>query len=128
MFRGVVETALSSCQIALVEKALAELAVGHRKSFLVSNNPMAVEGLFERRDGLLPLSFASFLQREIVVKNAERAIVFECAEEIQRLEVVGTGLFRVVGAGVKVAEIHQRMGDGVLIPLCALNAQHLSVA
>jgi hypothetical protein len=32
MFRGVVETAPGSGQVALVEKALAELAIGHRQS------------------------------------------------------------------------------------------------
>ena len=128
MFRGVVETALGSGQVSLVEKALAELAIGHRQPFFVSDNAMTVEGLLERGDGLLPLPFARLLQREVVVENAERAIVFQCAEEIQRFEIVGTGFLRMVGADVKIAEIHQRVGDGVLISFRALDGQHFPVA
>ena len=97
MFRGVVETALGSGQVALVEKALAELAIGHRQPFFVSDNPMRVEGLLERRDSLLPLPFASLLEGQVVAENAERTIVFQYAEEIQRFAVVGAGFPRMVG-------------------------------
>ena len=89
---------------------------------------MIVEGLLERRDGLLPLPFASLLQREVVVENAERAIVFEITQKIQRFEIVGAGFFRMVGADVKIAEIHQRVGDGVLIPLRALDREYFPIA
>ena len=128
MFRGVVEAALGSGEVALVEKALAELAIGHRQSFFISDDPMIVEGLLERRDGLLPLPFTSLLQRQIVVENAERAIVFQCAEEIQRFKVVGAGFFRMVGPDVKIAEIHQRVGDGLLIPFRALDREDFPIA
>ena len=76
MFRGVVETAFGSGEFALVEKAFAELAIGHGESFFIPDDPVIVEGLFKRRDRLLPLSFSRLLQRQIVVENAERAIVF----------------------------------------------------
>src|SRR5437588_10436951 len=76
MFRGIVETALGAGQIALVEKALAELAIGHGESFFIPDDPVMVEGLCKRRDRLLPLSLTSLLQRQIVMENAERAIVF----------------------------------------------------
>lgn len=76
MFRGVVETAFSSGQIALVKKALAHLAIGYRKPFFIPNDPVMVESLFERRDRLFPLFFTSLLQREVVVENAQGAIVF----------------------------------------------------
>ena len=89
---------------------------------------MIVEGLFERRDGLLPLPFTSLLQRQIVMENAERAIVFQFAEEIQRFEIVGVGFPRMVGADVEIAEIHQRVGDGVLIPLRALDREYFPIA
>ena len=82
MFRGIVQAALSFGEIVLVEKALAELAIGHCQSFFIPDGPVIVEGLLERRHRLLPLPFASLLQRQIVVENAERAIVFQCAEEI----------------------------------------------
>ena len=75
MFRGVVETALCSGQVALIQKALAELAIGHGESFFIPDDPVIVEGLFKQRDRLLPLSLTSLLQRQIVMENAERAIV-----------------------------------------------------
>ena len=76
MFRGIVETALGSGQVALIEKAFAELAIGHCESFFVSDDPMIVEGLFKGRDCLLPLSLTRLLQCQIIMENAERAIVF----------------------------------------------------
>ena len=75
MFRGVVETTFGSNQVALIEKAFAELAIGDRESFFISDDSMIVEGLFKRRDRLLPLSLTSLLQRQIAMENAERAIV-----------------------------------------------------
>jgi hypothetical protein len=69
------------------------LAVSHRESFLVSDNPVTVEGLFERCHGLLPPPFASLLERQIVVENTQCAIVFQRAEQIQRFKIIGTGFF-----------------------------------
>jgi len=34
----------------------------------------------------------------------------------------------MVGADVKIAKIHQRVGDGLLIPLRALDCEHFPVA
>ena len=82
MLRGIVQAALGFGEVALVEKALAELAIGHRESFFIPDDSMMVEGLLERRDGLLPLPFASLLQRQIVMENAQCPIVFQRAEEI----------------------------------------------
>ena len=128
MFRCVIEAAFGLGEVALVEKALTQLAISHRQSFFVSDNSMAVEGLLERRDGLLPLPFASLLQREVIVENAERAIVFQYAEEIQRFKIVGASFFWMVGPDVKIAEIHQCVGDSLLIPFRALDSQHFPVA
>ncbi len=75
VFRGIVQAALGSGPIALVEKAFSKLAVGHRQSFFVSYYPVVVEGLLERRDGLFPLPFTSLLHCQVVVENAERTIV-----------------------------------------------------
>jgi len=127
MFRSIVQTAFGSGRIALVEKALAELAIGHRQSFFIPDDSVIVEGLLERRDRLFPPPFTSLLEREVVVKNAECAIVFQCAEEIQCFEVIGTGFFRMVGADVKIAEIHQRVGDSLLIPLRTLYRKDFSI-
>ena len=63
-------------EVALVEKALAQLAIGYRQPFFVSDNPMRVERLLEQGHCLLPLPFASLWQRQVVIENAERAIVF----------------------------------------------------
>ena len=128
MFRGVVKTAFGSSEIALVEKALAKLAIGYRESFFIPDDSMMVEGLLERRDGLFPLPFTSFLQREVVVENAQRAIVIQCAEEIQGFKVVRAGFVWMVGADVKIAEIYQCVGDGLLIPFYALDREDFSIA
>ncbi len=127
MFRRIVETALGSGEVALVEKTLAELAIGHRQSILISDNPMMVECQRERRDGLFPQPLTSFLQRQIVVENPERSIIVEIAQQIQRFQVIGAGFFRMIGADVKIAEIHQRVGDGVPIPLRALDREDFSI-
>ena len=127
MFRGIVETTLGSSQVTLIEKALAELAVGHRQPFFVSDSPMRVERLHERRDSLLPFPFASLLECQVVVKNAERTIVFEVAQQIQRFKVVGAGFFRMVGADVKITQIYQRMCDGMLIPFYPLDLQNFPI-
>lgn len=79
MLRGVVETTLGSGQISLVEIALAELAISHRQAFFIPDNPMVVEGLRERGDGLFPLTFTRFLERQVVIENAERAVVVKLA-------------------------------------------------
>jgi len=34
----------------------------------------------------------------------------------------------MVGPDVKIAEIYQRVGDGLLVPFCALNGEHFPVA
>jgi hypothetical protein len=34
----------------------------------------------------------------------------------------------MIGADVEVAEVHQRVGDGVLIPLRALDREHFPIA
>jgi hypothetical protein len=47
MFRSVVEAAFGSGEVALVEKALAELAIGHGESFFIPDDPVMVEGLFK---------------------------------------------------------------------------------
>jgi hypothetical protein len=127
MFRGIVETAFGSGQVALVEKAFAKLAIGHRQPFFISDNPMMVEGLLERCDRLLPPSLTGFLQRQIVIENAERPIVVEIAQQIQRFKVVGAGFFRMVGADVEIAQIDQRVGDGMLIPFCALDREDFPI-
>ena len=47
MFRSVVEAAFGSGDVALVEKSLAELAIGHGESFFIPHDPVIVEGLFK---------------------------------------------------------------------------------
>src|SRR5688572_2315484 len=75
MFRGVVETAFGSGQVAMIEKAFAELAISYGEPFFISDDSVKVQGLCERRDRPLPLPFTSLLQRQIVVENSECAVV-----------------------------------------------------
>jgi hypothetical protein len=63
-----------------------------------------------------------------MVEDAERPMIVQGCEEVEGFEIVGTGLFRCAGSDVQIAEIHQRVGDGVLIPLRALDCEHFSVA
>lgn len=128
MLPSIVETALGSGKVALVEIALAELAIGYGKAFFVSHDPMIVKRELERCDGLLPLPFASFLQREVIVENAERAIIFQIAQKIQGFKIVGAGFLRMVGADMKIAEIDQCVCNGVLIAFRPLNVQDLAIA
>ena len=128
MFRSVVEAALGPGEVALVEKAFAELAIGHCESFFIPDDPMMVKSLLKRRHRLFPLPFTSLLQRQIVVENAQRAIVMQCAEEIKGFKVVRVGFVRMADADVKIAEIHQRVGDGLLIPFYALDREDFTIA
>src|SRR3990167_1413131 len=61
MFRGIVQASFGMGEVALVQKTFAQLAIGDRQSFFVSDNSMAVESLFERCDSLLPLLLTRFL-------------------------------------------------------------------
>jgi hypothetical protein len=128
MFRGVVETALGFDEVALVEKALAHLAVGNSEALFVSDHPVIVERPGERRNSLLPLLFTGFLQREVVIENAERTIIVQRMEEVQRFEVIGAGLLRMIRTDVEIAKIDEGMGDGMLVALRALDRQHVAVA
>lgn len=127
VFRGIVQAAFGSGQVAVVEEAFAQLAIGHRQPFFISDNPMMVEGSLERCHRLLPLSLTGFLQRQIVIENAERTIVIEIAQQIQGFKVVGACFFRMVCADVKIAEIHQRVSNGMLIPFSTLDREHFPI-
>ena len=47
MFRGIVQTAFGSGEVALVEKTFAKLAIGHRQSFFIPDDSVMVEGLLK---------------------------------------------------------------------------------
>ncbi len=127
MFRGIVETAFGSGQIPMIKKALAELAIGYCEPFFISDDPVKVEGLLERCDCPLPLSFTSLLQRQVVIENAECAVVLQLAQQIQRFEVIGAGFLGMVGADVEIAEIDQRVCNGVLIAFRALDRENFFI-
>jgi hypothetical protein len=55
-------------------------------------------------------------------------VIVQGCEEVEGFEIVGTGLFRCAGSDVQVAEVHEGMGDGVLIAFRALDGQHFPVA
>ena len=63
-----------------------------------------------------------------MVEDAECPVIVQRCEEVEGFEIVGPGFFRMVGADVKIAKIHQRVGDGVLIPFRALDREHFPVA
>ena len=89
---------------------------------------MMVKRLLERCHRLLPLPFASLLRCEVVVENTQRAIVIQCAEEVQGFKVVRSGFVWMAGADVKIAAIDQCVGDGLLIPFCALDREDFTIA
>lgn len=128
MFRGIVEAAFGLHEVALVEEAFAQLAVSARKSFFVPDDPMVIERQGKRRHGLFPSAGAGLLEGEVVIQDAEGPVVLQCAQEIQCLKVIGAGLLGAAGADMQVAEIGQRVGDGVVIAFRPLDGEHLTVA
>ena len=64
---------------------------------------------------------------QVVVEDAEGAMVVEGFQKVERFEIVGTGLFRPISADIQVAEIHEGVGDGVWILFDALDRQHFFV-
>ena len=48
-----------------------------------------------------------FVHRQVVVENAQRAMVVERFQQVECFEVIGTGLVRLIGADIEVAEIHE---------------------
>ncbi len=127
MFRGVVQTAFGSDEVAAIEIALPQLTVGDGQSLFIADDSVVIEGTFERHDRLLPLSITGFLQRQVVVQNAEGAIVVQRMQKVQGFEVIGAGFFCATGADVEIAEIDQCVGDGVVIALGSLNSQDFTV-
>ncbi len=89
MFRGVVEAALGSQEIALVKITFAELAIRYGQPFLVADRAMVIKGLFERCDSLVPLAGTGFLEGKVGIEDAKTTIVFQLMQKIQGFEIVG---------------------------------------
>lgn len=49
-------------------------------------------------------------------------------QKVQGFEVIGAGFLCAIGADVEIAEIDERMGDGMFIVLSSLNVEHFLVA
>lgn len=127
MFRGVVQTALGLDEVALVEEAFSELTIGHGESFFIADDTVMIERQFERCDGLLLLTAAGLLQREVVVENAEGTVVLQLTQEIEGFQIVGPGFLRTSGADVEVAKVDQCVGDGPAIPFRPLYVEDLAI-
>ncbi len=63
-----------------------------------------------------------------MVEDAKCPVIVQGFEEVEGFEIVGTGFFWMAGADVKIAEMYQRVGDGLLIPLCALDCENFPIA
>ena len=128
MFGCVIETFLRWSQVSGIQKRFAQLTIGECQPLLIADDAMGIEGSGKVVRGCLPLSPASLLHPEIVVEDAERPVIVQGGEEIEGFEVVGARLLRCVGSDVEVAEVHECMGDGLLIPLRALDREDFPVA
>ena len=69
-----------------------------------------------------------FFHRQVVVQDAERAMIIERLQQIERFKIVGAGFLRPVGADVEIAEIDEGVGDGVRVLFAALDGQHFFIA
>ena len=128
MFRAVVEAALGVFEIPMLKEALPHLAVGHSQALLVADRPVIGKGLVERFNCVLPALFAGLLKRQVVIEDAERPVIVQCAEQVQRLQIIRTGFRRLPHPDVQIAQIDQRMGDGMGILFGALDVQHFAIA
>ena len=75
VLRGVIQAAFGSGDVSLIETAFAELAIGDGEPFFIADRPMIIEGLFERRNSLIPLAVTSLLQREVGIKYPQSSVV-----------------------------------------------------
>lgn len=128
MLGGIVETSFGLYRAAAVEEGLSQLTIGAGQAFFVADHPVGVQRLREQPDGLIPLVLPGLFHGQVVVEDAEGAMVVERFEKIEGFQIVRTGLFGPVGADVQVAEIDESMGDGVGILLATLDRQHFFVA
>ena len=128
MLGGIVETSFGLYRAAAVEEGLSQLTIGAGQAFFVADHPVGVQRLREPPDGLIPLVLPGLFHGQVVVEDAEGAMVVERFEKIEGFQIVRTGLFGPVGADVQVAEIDESMGDGVGILLATLDRQHFFVA
>lgn len=127
MFRGIVETTFGLNEITAIEERFSQLAVCDRQPFFMPNHPMVIERPRKRCDGLIPSTVTGFLLPQIVVEDAESAIVLQFVQEVQCLKIIKPGLVWAVGVDQEIAEIDQRVGDGVLIAFCSLDGQDFAV-
>ncbi len=127
MFSGIVETAFRLYRTSAVEKHFSHLAVSPRQAFFIAHQAMGIQGLGEQPHGFIPLLLPGFFQREIVVENAQRAMVIEWFQQVQRFEIVGTGFLRFIRADVEIAQIYESVGNGMRVALVALDGEHFFV-
>ena len=123
----IVEAAFGLEQVGAVKKRLSQLAVSDGEAFFVPDDAMLVQRQLERSDGLVPMSLASLFNREIMVQNAERPMIVQRRQQVQRLEIVGTGLLRPAGPDVKVTQIDEGMSHGLLVTFRALDGQYFPI-
>jgi hypothetical protein len=74
------------------------------------------------------LAVSGLLKREVVVQDAETAVVLELAQEIHGFEIVGACFFGMIGSDMQVPQVDQGMGHGCEITLGPLNIEDLSIA
>lgn len=128
MLRSIVQTPFGSREIAVIEEALSHLAVRNGQTLFIADHAVTVERPGKGRDGPFPLPLTGFLKGEIVVEDAQGAVVVQRAKQVKCFKVIRTGLLWMVRSNVQVAEVDQCMGDGMGVLLCSLEGQHLPVA
>ena len=70
---------------------------------------------------------SGFFHAEVVIENAESAVVAQWFQEIERFQIIGSGFLGAARADVEIAEVDQRMGDGLPILLGALDVQDFAI-
>lgn len=112
MFTRVIETPFRLLQVSLSEQRLAELAEGVGQSQFVTDHAVALEGPLKMNDGNVGLPGGEFHQRQVVMQNAQGAVVFNGVKDVNGLQIIRLGRFEVARVGFEVAEVHQGLSHG----------------
>lgn len=128
VLRGVVEASLCFYMTMAVEKHFPQLAIAEGKALFIAHDAVGVQRLLEITHCFIPMRLPGLLHPEIVIQNAQRAMVVERHQQIERFEVVGAGSLGMPGSDVEITKIDERLGNDGLVPFLSLEIEHFSIA
>lgn len=127
VFAGVVEAAFRLLQVSLRKQGFAELAEGVGQAQFVADHAVALEGPLKIDDGVVVVLCGEFHQRQIVIQEAQGAVVFNGLKDVYGFQIIGPGRFEFARVGFEVAEIYQGFSHGGRIVCAALKREHFVI-